>query len=983
MDIKANIQQLLNVKKGESKIIALPMAYSFFAGSAFAFFVTGATSLLLNNKDFSRELIPLSFIVAGILVIFAGKLFARIQNKFSFTATLKSALAFLSVSVPILLVLYYLKPNSLILVFIIYAWIRIFAYVHAVTFWGMLGRIFSIQQGKRLFALISGGEVIAAIISFFSVPFLINHIQTEGILILSGLSLSLAFVLMVTILKKFELMKTSSVKTRKQKERPEKKKSSSKFLKHKYYRLFFLIALVPIFAQMFADFIFQTQTKTEFPEPNNLTAFVGVFFGISAIIEFILKTFISGKLITKYGIKLGLLAFPVVLAISFFFASLFGLFYGTATLFFSFVAMGRLFSRAVRTSFNDPATQILYQPLPKEERIRFQNIIESGPKAYGGIIAGIVILGFALFQGVSLVIFSLFLFLITLVWIKIASATHKEYKIELQDILSERETSKEPSKYKIILNILVERLKSATGSVSQKTEHILHTLYPYHNTEIADKTEYSFNKLVNFSKSENVEKRKLAAKYLYKYKIYKIEKILHRLMRDSDNHVSYHAIIAAGKTKHEIFYRSLLNMLSDIDRKDAAYSAIFHVGEKIIPQLSVYFRKYEGNIKLQTDIIKIFESIESSHSKQFLLAYFNHPVAEVNNRIIKALSHTNTELPEKLNSVANQILNSTIADYTYACACLNDLTSLSKREKIHGELQQCKIQKKIYIYDILSILYDKQSINKIRKYTEAQEDDARSFALEIADLVFNDTHKEILLPILNNFSNRETIKALRLFAPQENMKPAPRLIDIAFAGIPSISIYAKTLAIELLQNYNHQKTIETLKVNLLNPFRIIKEVSALSLKAIAPEALDSEIDRFNIRYPELVEIYNKITYNGDKGELLDFELIRLIMEFPIFANITFSDLIHFTKNSKRLLLTAGKEFIPKLETNFYTIITGEIYSADKKMTFEYGKLITAFNSEENKIYTTPTAAILLETNRIFLNDFFREYPNFVKQFEIR
>ena len=118
----------------------------------------------------------------------------------------------------------------------------------------------------------------------------------------------------------------------------------------------------------------------------------------------------------KYGVKFGLLAFPVVLGISFILASVTGLFYGAVALFFSFVTLGRLFTRAVRTSFNDPATQILYQPLPEDERLSFQNKIESGPKAYASIAAGIILYAFAKIPSFSLVYFSIFLLIIIAFW---------------------------------------------------------------------------------------------------------------------------------------------------------------------------------------------------------------------------------------------------------------------------------------------------------------------------------------------------------------------------------------------------------------------------------------------------------------------------------------------------------------------------------------------------------------------------------------
>jgi len=398
---KATIFNILNIKEGEGTMILLPIIYSFFTGAALAFFVTSATSLFLSS--FERDMLPLAFIAAGVLVWLSGLLFSRFQRQIKFTKVLTGSILFLLISV-ILFLSIYISTTSVIAIFLLYAWIRVFAYIHAITFWGLSGRLFSLRQGKRVFGLITGGEVFASILSFFSVPILLKIIDTEDLLYISGATLLIGFLILIYIVKKYSIKLSEVKNVNITREKGEKRKAV--FFQNKYYKLFFLIAFLPIFAQFFVDFIFQAQAKIEFPARESLTAFVGLFFGVSAVVEFVLKTFISGRLMNKYGMKFGLLAFPVMLIFSFVLASVFGLFYGAVSLFFSFVSLGRLFTRAVRTSFNDPATQILYQPLPPEERISFQNKVESGPKAFASIAAGVILLIFVNISWFTLVYFS-------------------------------------------------------------------------------------------------------------------------------------------------------------------------------------------------------------------------------------------------------------------------------------------------------------------------------------------------------------------------------------------------------------------------------------------------------------------------------------------------------------------------------------------------------------------------------------------------
>ncbi len=389
---KRNIASVLDLKAGEGKLIALPVLYSFFSGAALAFFVTASTSMFLT--EFKSNILSLSFIASGVMTILIGKVFERLGNRLPYTKFLTVGVAVLLISVLALLGLHRLF-NSAVLVFFIFAWIRIFTYLHAVTFWSLAGRLFSLQQAKRLFSLITGGEVFGSLVSFFSVPLLLTFLTTEDVLLISGVCLLFGFLILLKIIRR-NAEKLSLVKSKPKPSGEQQISSDTKriFLKNRYYKLFFLIAFLPIFSQLFVEFVFQIQAKAEFPDKETLTKFIGYFFGFSSLLEFVLKTFFAGRMLSRQGIRMGLSVMPLFLLVSMGTASFFG-FIGTTGLFFVFVILARLFVRVIRTAFNDPATQILYQPLPEGERLFFQNKIESGPKAFATIAAGLLLFAFA------------------------------------------------------------------------------------------------------------------------------------------------------------------------------------------------------------------------------------------------------------------------------------------------------------------------------------------------------------------------------------------------------------------------------------------------------------------------------------------------------------------------------------------------------------------------------------------------------------
>jgi ATP:ADP antiporter, AAA family len=980
--INTAITQILNLEKGEAKGIALPMLYSFFAGSAFAFFTTGATSLLLNALEFERQFIPLSFIAAGLIIFAAGKLVAQMQKRLSFSIMLKSLLGFLLVSVFIFLTLLFLKGELLLVVFLAYTWIRIFAYIHALTFWGFLSRLFNIQQAKRLFGLISGGEVIGGIISFLSVPLLMTIIQPKDILIISGIMLLPAFLLLSIITRNPKLQTTGSDSDHKQSDKQKIDKKTN-FKDKRYFKLFFLIAFIPIFAQMFIDFIFQVQTKKEFPKPEMLTSFVGIFFGISTVVEFILKTFVSGKLISKYGMKLALLAFPVMLAASLFPAIVFGTVYGAAALFFAFITLGRLFARAIRTSFNDPATQILYQPLPEDERIAFQNKIESGPKAFGGIAAGLFIFLFALIKDLSLIIFSAFLLAIVLFWMQVAVEIYKEYKSELKKVLTQEKSEFRTSKYDLIYNILKRRFRYKQESAQRKIAKIVEKLYPYrfYYPEKAQANE--FNKTANLSNSDEAEDRKKAAALLHNFKAYKTEKILLRLMKDNNPEVRRQAVLTAGLTKHQAFFSHLINRLTDPDTKQAAYSAIFEIGDDILPELSKFFKKIDHKPDLQLEIIDIFENSNSEFVQSFLLENIDNPNYFITNKIIRATGKTKAEVQDVHLAFINDLLEKHLNNYLYHCAALSDLKKLDKSEALIQTLQKGKYEKKQRIFDTLAVLYDFQTVDLIREYLESPKPDTRSFALEIANTILSDSHKEKLLPIFEDRPNAELIRLYRLDYPQEKLSPSRRIADIISAERSNTGIYAKAQAIKLLSKYQLPDTDKLLEANLVHPGIIIQEITGLKFNELFPKKYTELVEKFQHGKPQLAEIKNKITGEMRLQEFLKFEIIDLIKDFELFKGFSPIDLIAYVPETKQIVITPEKPFCPDLEQHFYLLLTGELSSDTKVKTYECGEIISTFNSSAEEKFSALFPVVILKAQDGFLYDFIKKYPHFADNFEIQ
>lgn len=435
------VEKIFSLQAHETKPVLLLLVYSFFMGAAIALFYTSTTSLILSRFDSS--ILPYAYISGGIIVYFLSELNRLIQARYKLSTVLLINISFLLVSTTIFILINFLTGNNW-MIFLLFVWVRVFTFIHGVSFWAIAVKIFDIRQGKRLFGLISSGEVLAAIFSQFSIPLLLNVIKTEDLLYIGivEISISLFFIAFLRTNLKNKLDESSQQESNTEINESDEIKSQKKsgnqfkiFFENKYNSYLFLLALLPMFGMYYTDFIFFTQSKEIFSDKEVLTQFIGIFLGFSAILELSVKSLLTGKLVSKYGLKIGLLALPSMLLLGFGLPSVIGTVAGQGILFFSFISAGRLFMRIIRVGVNDPVFQILFQPIDKNIRTKFQNQVEGQPKALGNILAGIILIILNSLSFINILHITYFYVAVILVWLRISLNMYREYRRKVREEL--------------------------------------------------------------------------------------------------------------------------------------------------------------------------------------------------------------------------------------------------------------------------------------------------------------------------------------------------------------------------------------------------------------------------------------------------------------------------------------------------------------------------------------------------------------------
>jgi AAA family ATP:ADP antiporter len=900
---KTNILiQLFNIKQGEGKTVFLLFGYSFCIGISYAFLYTTATSLFLSN--FETNMLPYAYMGGGLFSYALWLFYQRLEPKVSFSRLLVLGSHFLLLSLSLLALGFYFTESKW-LALLLFIWINVFLFFTGVGFWGIAAKIFDLRQGKRLFGLIGSGEILSKILSFFSVPFLLKFLVTKQLLLFVVGGFFMSFCVLIIIIKSYtDRLKTEQTIANENSSPDDKpqRKGLLEILKNKYFAFIIILAIFPLFATYFVDFIFLEQTKRQFVSQELVSSFLGIFFGFMAVTEFFLKTFISGRLINKYGIFFGLVILPVILLLTTLCAAIYGSLYGITVMFFSFVVLNKLFARVLRTSFLDPSFQILYQPIPAGERLSFQGKVEGVPKSIGNVIAGATLILFASISALTVVHYYYVFTIVLLLWIWVSYHLFIEYRIALRKTIEkdDSELTILPIDEKSNLFTLCQMIESGSNENFKLIYHIIQKIEPrqvnaflqrvfvsvrteiqeeillqiqdknivaaakvinhyikanphipnldtYHSVleSLSKAAKVDFDKLTTLTNSENANDRYDAALLLEYSGRFNTYRLLITLLQDEDSKVRKAAILSSGKLrKTELWPYLFLNLQYD-EYSSTAVSAIKAVGESILHELNNYFNKASTDKTSQLKIIHIFSVIGGEQVVEILKQKINYPDKEIKSSVLFALSKMDYRATTKELNYIREAIADEIAICVWITAALIDIENHKKSAFLSEALNVEFEQKKNNVMLFLSLLYDSKIIKRVIDAFNSKTHESRVFATEILDMTVSQEIKELFLPLLDDLSNEERLKLYSENFPQQRLSVNKRLIDIVNVNNARINRWIKTCAISALDNSSDSKII--LLANIVNPDPFLMETSVSMLSETESDKIHNLIHKLKPR----------------------------------------------------------------------------------------------------------------------------------------
>ncbi len=967
------ISEALSIRPGEGSRIVWLSLHSLLNGIFVAFFFSTAYALFLDRFEVTD--LPLAYIFAAVTGFAAVALFSRLETRMPSRTLLTLVLCFLLV----LVVLYWgavLACGHRWIVFLIFISLGPSMTLLELEFWGLATSLFDLRQGKRLFGLVSTGEVISGIVGFFLVPVLLRYVaHPVHLLLVSAAGMAGCLVVLRVVIGRFR-EEVSSMR-----EAPAKRARGelSTFLRDRYFVLMATLMLLLVAAFYLVDLGFLNQVRTHFPSSESVAEFIGLFYGTIKVIELLVRVLLSGRVVSHLGIKFGLFALPFALFSLAFLASVIGAVSGIdATLFLLLVLFSKLVWLVLRKSLSDPSFRVLYQPLAGDQKLAFQARVGQAGQA-GSLAVGLILLLFSTTGFNALYLFYLSLPVFA-AWVVVVTRLHREYRTKLLDNLSAEASPKVPTlpieilthevrsgvpeNLRYHLNLLeqidptavepllgeklddplalirvgilrriertralgtrerVERLAGEGNprAVRKAAQCTLETLGEI--AALADAPE----RVSALVRSSDPAQRVRAAVALGCARGEWSHGILAELLWDRFWEVRRAALQAAGRSRHPRFQPQIVSHLSQPAFATAATAALVTIGEPVVSELETAFRRGGQTPEVRLRILKIYARIGGARVRELLWDKLRYPDREIRQRVLCALNVLAAEAGAEHLSLVTRELEEVVGALVWNLSAVRDLDENGGIDDVRDALEREIAQNRATIFLLLSLLYDSQAIALARENIESDVREAAVYALEILDLLISPELKPILFPVLEDLRPAQCLRRLGAFYPRQRLDRDERLSAIVQRDPSRLGGWTKACAIQAIGKLSSGEVPDILIANLFHPQPMLQELAAWSIHRLDPEAYLRHAAKlpFDDRERLARRIDAAAAGEEDRSPLPHFDRVCILAGARGFSELPREILVKVVERAEERVLEPGK-ILPSEddpEGTFYVVVEG-------------------------------------------------------------
>ncbi|NOZ03157.1 MAG: hypothetical protein GXO92_00915, partial [FCB group bacterium] len=560
------LRKIFKLQPGEGRPVLLLFIYFF---SFVAINITGKTArdtYFLSQYD--KTYLPLMFVAVAIVVALAVLIYTRITKNRSIVSTVTVTGTIFAVS---LIILQFRVRGWVIPV--LYVWMDVIATIIIFQIWTIAGEIFNPRQAKRVFGLLgAGGSLGAVAIGFGIKPFV--HKFGSNYLLLVTVGFILLTIVMAHLARPFFTRNTVK------KEVPDTSGTTRRKNFDPYLKTLAIVIALSAVTSTLADYQFKMTASAAFPDADHLAGFFGIYYAVAGAASLIIQLFITARLLSRYGILVGLLVLPCTLLFGF------SAFFISPLLINAFIS--KFSDQTFKFTINNTATQLLWLPVAPDKKRRVKPIIDGTIKTGAEGLAGLFT--FFAVKYIAIQYLSLFAVAALVIWIFSTIRLRSGYLAALNAAIEKRQLNFEDLELDVTDSAMVNTIERTLCSPEEVQQvFALELIKDMPLTPWKD----TLNRL--FHSGTPTVRKTILVMATDVPEIISDEEIIAEIQSESD--LFLQAIYVAGKRKLKAVLPFLSEQLSaDIPSRSAvAAEAILSIGDGPVSRAKAYLQSLLSN----------------------------------------------------------------------------------------------------------------------------------------------------------------------------------------------------------------------------------------------------------------------------------------------------------------------------------------------------------------------------------------------------
>jgi AAA family ATP:ADP antiporter len=945
-------------ESGEKSVLSLLLVQSVFLGIFLGSFDITAHSVFLSVFD--EKMMARAYVVSGLAGIILSSFYFWLKFRISLKNLALLDLSFVTVLIFWLWLALVFAPVKWV-VFMVFVMLGPLNILVMMVFRDMKETLFKNVHARRSSELIEAGLIVGIIIICFIIPLLLSfNFTTQNILLISAFSIFVATVLQISTGKTIGILDKG--KEIYFDDLAEKKSAHNKVIKYRHIGIMEIFLVLSVITLFFVQYSFMAVTREQYSSAKDMAEFLGIFTGSMMVLVLLVKFFVFSYLLHNYGLRTCLVLSPVLLLILTGIAVTTGMFLGYSPgsgigfmLFFVLLALSRLFSRSLKESVEFYSDKIISLAFYEEKR-KDVNVKNSDTfNEITVLLSGLILSGIGLLSFIRLIHFSFILFFIVLLWIFAVLKLYSEYRDKIRKALEKDEEIKPRINETSQVSVLKKRFAASmafredyfsliSGDFSvleiDRGKLYYEELFSFCTNNRDNNLEPALRKIANNSdlaegirkKSEGIikilkdgtaatketdDKSDQARKMLAGIRMPQATEIL-RLLRDNSIESKRNAIYMIGKFKISDMLPEVCECLNIPGLEKDTFTVLSSFGDEAVSELIRYYFISSGNENISRTILRLLGKACTAESRAFLFSRIWSNSRFLKEEALSRLNDCGFEPSEEEKDRLIRLICDTIGLMTWnlsAKICLEKNNDAYLLEVMKKEIARWEK----FLFKILSITYGPEAIRKIWDNLENRTFESVSYALEMIDLVIDDSIKLYLTFLFDYVSDKRKAGELYRFFPGYIPQHLTLLDDIINRDYNLISLWTKACTLRNIHKIEEEGMKESVFALFFSPEAILQEEAARLVARSDMELYELVTQRI----PDLIKRrLDNIVYG--KTEELDTLFEKTVFLSDIFKEINEEDL---------LILSEEIRFKKDISSGLKTFIDGAIIwplSADKQ-----------------------------------------------------